>query len=95
MIRVTTHQVAIRGLADEGSNLPHLSTIQKAFGKHDVTGIKAHVAGPAARSCNDMRAEAYASGEHIAFARAPDLHTAAHETAHVVQQRAGVQLQEW
>jgi hypothetical protein len=28
----------------------------------------------------------------VAFARAPDLHTAAHEAAHVVQQRGGVQL---
>jgi hypothetical protein len=28
----------------------------------------------------------------VAFARSPDLHTAAHEAAHVVQQRGGVQL---
>jgi hypothetical protein len=39
-----------------------------------------------------MGAEAFASGNHVAFARAPSLHTAAHEAAHVVQQREGVQL---
>ena len=31
-------------------------------------------------------------GDKIAFASAPSLHTAAHEAAHVVQQRAGVSL---
>jgi hypothetical protein len=35
---------------------------------------------------------AYATGSTVAFREAPDLHTAAHEAAHVVQQRAGVQL---
>ncbi|HTE55742.1 MAG TPA: hypothetical protein VK698_33035, partial [Kofleriaceae bacterium] len=35
---------------------------------------------------------AYAIGDRVAFARSPDLHTAAHEAAHVIQQRGGVQL---
>jgi len=39
-----------------------------------------------------MRARAYTVGARVAFNGAPDLHTAAHEAAHVVQQRAGVQL---
>jgi hypothetical protein len=34
----------------------------------------------------------YATGNHVAFKGAPNLHTAAHEAAHVVQQRGGVQL---
>jgi hypothetical protein len=46
-------------------------------------------APPPARA---MGAQAFATGNHVAFASAPDLHTAAHEAAHVVQQRAGVQL---
>src|SRR6185503_10445253 len=37
-----------------------------------------------------LGASAYATGDHVAFRGAPDLHTAAHEAAHVVQQRAGV-----
>lgn len=39
-----------------------------------------------------MGARAYAMGNHVAFGIQPDLHTAAHEAAHVVQQRAGVSL---
>jgi len=39
-----------------------------------------------------MGAQAFATGNHVAFAGTPDLHTAAHEAAHVVQQRGGVQL---
>src|SRR6185436_5601129 len=54
--------------------------------------IVAHVGGPAAGACEQMSANAYATGNHVAFRGAPDLHTAAHEAAHVVQQRAGVRL---
>ncbi|MEO1271892.1 MAG: DUF4157 domain-containing protein, partial [Myxococcota bacterium] len=40
-----------------------------------------------------MGSLAYATGHTVAFKQSPDLHTAAHEAAHVVQQRAGaVQL---
>lgn len=39
-----------------------------------------------------MGATAYATGDHVVFASAPDLHTAAHEAAHTVQQKSGVQL---
>lgn len=39
-----------------------------------------------------MGARAYATGNQVAFAASPDLHLAAHEAAHVVQQRGGIQL---
>jgi hypothetical protein len=39
-----------------------------------------------------MGASAYATGNHVVFDRPPDLHTAAHEAAHVVQQAQGVNL---
>src|SRR6185295_18756758 len=39
-----------------------------------------------------LGAHGYATGNSVAFAGTPDLHTAAHEAAHVVQQRAGVHL---
>ena len=39
-----------------------------------------------------MGAQAYATGNSVAFGQQPDLHTAAHEVAHVVQQRNGVSL---
>ncbi|HZJ66799.1 MAG TPA: DUF4157 domain-containing protein, partial [Kofleriaceae bacterium] len=87
------HAAAERGTAGASTALPHGDRIQQAFGaEHDVSGIKAHVGGDATAACEDMGASAFASGDHVAFAGAPDLHTAAHEAAHVVQQRAGVQL---
>jgi hypothetical protein len=39
-----------------------------------------------------MGANAYAKGNHVALSDTSDLHTTAHEAAHVVQQSAGVQL---
>ncbi len=89
----SVHGAAARGLEGTGGTLPHLDTIQQAFGRHDVRGVTAHVGGPAEQACHDMGAHAYASGTSVAFARAPDLHTAAHEAAHVVQQRGGVRLE--
>lgn len=86
------HAVAARGTAGGGGALPHLARIQSSFGRHDVTGVAAHAGGAAAEACDELGATAYASGGRVAFASAPDLHTAAHEAAHVVQQRGGVQL---
>jgi hypothetical protein len=86
------HGAAAAGLAGAGGTIPHFEAIQSSFGDHDISGVQAHVGGPAADACADMDASAYASGDRVAFARAPDLHTAAHEAAHVVQQRAGVDL---
>ena len=86
------HEAAARGVNGAGSSLPYLDTIQRSFGRHDVGHIAAH-SDPAARGAAEaIGARAYATGDHVAFAGAPDLHTAAHEAAHVVQQRAGVHL---
>ena len=84
--------MAAMGISGAASPLPHGEAIQKSFGKHDVGGIQAHVGGAAAEASGAMGAEAYATGSHVAFAGEPSLHTAAHEAAHVVQQRGGVQL---
>jgi hypothetical protein len=86
------HHAASAGVADRGGALPHKDRIQSLFGRHDVSGIEAHVGGAAADASRAIGAEAYATGNHVAFASSPSLHTAAHEAAHVVQQRAGVQL---
>ena len=86
------HQAAQEGIQGGGGPLPHLDLIQQSFGRHDVSGVSAHVGGAAAAASESMGAEAYAAGNHAAFRSAPDLHTAAHEAAHVVQQRGGVQL---
>ena len=82
-------QAAQQGTATGTTKMPHFDKIQAAFGAHDISGIQAHVDS---RSTNAMGAQAYATGNDVVFGQEPDLHTAAHEAAHVVQQRAGVQL---
>lgn len=86
------HQAAKVGTSGPSSSLPFLDLIQKSFGRHDVSGAKAHTGEEARRGTRAMNAEAFASGNSIAFAGQPTLRTAAHEAAHLIQQRAGVQL---
>lgn len=86
------HEAAEQGIRGAGGALPHIDRIQQSFGKHDVSHVKAHTDGAAVAGTAAIGAEAYATGDHVAFAGAPSLHTAAHEAAHVVQQRSGVHL---
>jgi hypothetical protein len=86
------HQMAAYGVASGAASLPHAAAIQASFGHHDVSGVRAHVGGNAAEAAAAIGAEAYATGDSVAFSASPDLHLAAHEAAHVVQQRAGVRL---
>lgn len=87
------HEAAVRGTATPSTALPYADAIQRSFGRHDISGVQAHTGGGAAASANDMGAAAYASGNHVVLGeRGADLHTVAHEAAHVVQQRGGVQL---
>lgn len=83
---------ASAGLQGPSQQTPHLDAIQSSFGGHDVSNVKAHVGGPAADANKAMGSSAYASGNSVAFKESPSLHTAAHEAAHVVQQRNGVSL---
>jgi hypothetical protein len=86
------HDSAERGIATASSPLPHAETIQRSFGRHSVAGVQAHTGAEAAASARAMGAQAYATGNHVVLGDRTDLHTIAHEAAHVVQQRAGVQL---
>jgi hypothetical protein len=87
-----THEAAAEGVRGGGDALPFRDQIQASFGGHDVSDVRAHVGGDAAAASEAIGARAYATGRNVAFAGAPDLHTAAHEAAHVVQQRGTVQL---
>ncbi|WP_428262031.1 DUF4157 domain-containing protein [Haliangium sp.] len=88
------HRTVAAGVSGSGGVLPHLDRIQPSFGPHrDVSHIRAHVGGAAADASEAIGASAYATGARVAFRSAPDLHTAAHEAAHVIQQQQGVQLQ--
>ena len=85
-------EMAALGLNGTGVSLPYLKLIQSSFGNYDLSNVRTYL-GPHAKAMNDlMGSEAYATGENIAFAGTPTLHTAAHEAAHVVQQRNGVHL---
>ena len=89
-----TQEIADRGVSGSGGALPHAGQIQQSFGKHAgaLDGVQAHVGGKASVAANAIGAQAYATGNSVAFGSSPDLHTAAHEAAHVVQQQAGVHL---
>ena len=83
---------ARRGIGGSGGPLPHLAEIQRSFGHHDVSHVSAHQGSRAISAARVIGARGYTIGDRVAFAGKPDLHTAAHEAAHVVQQRAGVHL---
>lgn len=86
------HAIAARGAATPATRLPYADRIQRAFGQHDISGILAHTGQEAAASAREIGARAYATGDHVVLDRGTDLHTVAHEAAHVIQQRAGVNL---
>ncbi|MGB1276565.1 MAG: DUF4157 domain-containing protein, partial [Nannocystaceae bacterium] len=86
------HAIASRGLRGTPSPLPYLKEIQSSFGRHDVGHVQAFSGARARSASRAIGAEAYTRGSQVAFSRTPSLHTAAHEAAHTVQQRAGVQL---
>ena len=87
------HAAAAHGTGGAGGTLPHIDQIQRSFGRHDMSRVVAHTDDKAAVGAEAMGADAFATGDHVAFRGQPDLHTAAHEAAHIVQQRGGVQLQ--
>src|SRR4029079_4887875 len=76
------HRIAAEGVSGPGQALPHRATIQQLFGRDDVSDVKARVGGEAAGAPEQLGANAYATGNQVAFRSAPDLHTAAHEAAH-------------
>src|SRR5262249_55100531 len=88
----TPHDIALSAVASGGGQLPYLDEIQRSFGRHDVSRVSAHQGRAVADAADALGARAFAVGNAVAFDGAPDLHTAAHEAAHAVQQRGSVQL---
>jgi hypothetical protein len=87
-------EAAQEGIRGSSGRLPYIDAIQKSFGRHALSGIVAHTDGAAATGARAMGAAAFTMGHHVAFAEPPSLATASHEAAHVIQQRAGVQISE-
>lgn len=88
----TALRIATEGTRGGGIPLPHRDEIQRSFGHHDLGHVRAHTDRAARAATGSFGADAFATGHDVAFARPPDLFTAAHEAAHVVQQQRGVQL---
>lgn len=85
----TLHRTAARGLSSPPSPFPYSERIQAAFGAYAPSGLAAHF-GPAARAAaGQLQAHAYVKAGQVAFGRFPDLRTAAHEAAHIVDQTHG------
>jgi hypothetical protein len=84
--------IASQGLANAHGALPHADRIQSSFGRHDLSGVRTQTGGAAGQASMRMGAHAYTLGSGIGFKQTPDLRLAAHEAAHVVQQRKGVHL---
>lgn len=82
------------GVGGASGPLPFRERIQASFGRHDVSGVRAHTGGAADRASAELGALGFTMGESVAFRGAPSLFTAAHEAAHVVQQRGGVRLKD-
>lgn len=87
------HLVMQEGFAGDARPLPHFERIQSAFGPvHDLSNIRAHTDLAAEQATRRLSAFAFTLGSEIAFRGKPDVHLAAHEAAHVVQQRSGIQF---
>lgn len=90
--RERVRRAAAHAMSGTTSPLPFLDEIQRLFGHHDVSAIEAHLDERASEGAAAMSADAFASGMRVVFGDTPDLFTAAHEAAHVVQQRAAVDV---
>lgn len=82
-------RIAEQATSGGGGAYPHLDAIQESFGAFDLSGVSAHIGGDSGASAGELGAEAYAFGDAVVFSSTPSLHVAAHEAAHVVQQRSG------
>ncbi|MEO8049519.1 MAG: DUF4157 domain-containing protein [Acidobacteriota bacterium] len=70
--------------------LPHRDAIEQSFGPgHNLDSVRATIGGHAAVSNALLGSSAFTRGEHVAFRSPPTLDEAAHEAAHVIQQRQG------
>ena len=86
--------VAKSGFKGNPGSYPFQHRIQAAFGRHDISNLKAFNDAAAKQANRRLSSLAYASREKVAFRGYPDLHTAAHEAAHIIQQRRGVRLKD-
>ncbi len=81
-------EAARDGVGGAAQPLPFRERIQESFGRHSLRDVQAVVGGAASQASDRLDAHAFAVGDRVGFRETPDLWLAAHEAAHVVQQRA-------
>jgi hypothetical protein len=86
------HDAVRLGTSGPSTSLPFFDRIQRSFGRHSVAGVQAHTDATALAASGAIGANAFTTAGHIAFAAPPNVRIAAHEAAHIVQQRAGLNL---
>jgi len=86
------NRLAEFGQSGSAGSLPYLEKIQTAFGHHSVREVGAFIGGNARHANMQMGSTAYTSANKISFKQSPNLHTSAHEAAHIIQQRSGLEL---
>ena len=87
-----THSLANTGISTHSKPMPFAAKLEPVFGKELVQSVDYHDNPTAAASASSMGAKAYATGTHVVSNGSMSLRTAAHEVAHIAQQRKGVQL---
>ena len=66
-----TREIAAQGLQGPGRPLTHLDTLQRAFGHHDIRGMREHTGAVAGSALDAMDAQGYTRGGRMALAGAP------------------------
>jgi hypothetical protein len=86
--------VASEGASGSGHTLPNFHVVQRSFGKHNISNIRAHTDTAATESMTVLGKGPYATGQNVVLGQSTDLYTVAHEAAHVIQQRSSLQLKD-
>lgn len=85
-------KVVKSGFRGGPGSYPYMNRIQGSFGRYNISNVQSFNDAAAKQANCKLGALAYASRNKVAFRGYPDLHTAAHEAAHIIQQRKGVDL---
>jgi len=78
----------VEALTGADAPLPHHDTIDAAFGRFDIGGLRAGVGGKTGAALTRQDADGALSGDQVGLT-GPDLWTEAHEAAHAIQQAGG------
>ena len=86
---VDPHQAAAQAFSGSGSEVPFRSEMEASFGT-SFADVRVHTGEAARTAAAQLGAEAFTTGNQIAFvSSSPDRELVAHELAHVVQARGG------